>query len=125
MGKAHDFADWVGRHLLDLLSHFGFRPWRAVAWLGASYIGFTLLWWLVLPTGWPCSALHYALINLLPGTGLVAPQQCLPAKVKLTIALGPVALDALGLVQRIFGGVLVALAALGFAGVLRPKGPKP
>jgi len=27
--------------------------------------------------------------------------------------------------QRSFGGVLVALAALGFAGVQRPKGPKP
>jgi len=72
------------------------------------------------PAGLPCSAWHHALINLLPGTDLVTPPQCLVA-----VSTASVALDALGLVQRSFGGVLVALAALGFAGVLRPKGPKP
>ena len=72
------------------------------------------------PAGWPCSAWHHAIINLFPGTDLLTPPQCLVA-----VSTAPIVLEAIGLVQRIFGGVLVALAALGFAGVQRPKGPKP
>ena len=135
-GKRPVDFDRLGRVFLFHSSRFGFAPWRAVWCLAVLWAAASLLFCVAgdyhlarnaaqattsgAPAPLAFNGLVYAAMTVLPFVG-TAPE---PPWARAS-GLGPGTLALFAVLLRVVGAILVALAVLGFAGVLRPKGPRP
>jgi hypothetical protein len=123
--------DHGGRRGLGAVSRFGFDPWRPLVGIIVLLVGGALFLWALghacawypesghRPTAGPGS-LFDAAAALLPFIG----SQPTPAWARNSGACAAL-FHGTALMLRLCGVILLGLAVLGFAGVLRPKGPRP
>ncbi len=121
--------DRLGRWFLFRSSRFGFDPWQAIVCLFGLWLGAGVMFDLVggqhlskgsVATDQVFNGFVYAALVLLPfvGTATEPPWATAPGWLPALLALAAILL-------RVLGAILVALAVLGFSGILRPKGPRP